>query len=63
MEFTEFALDGQALCTFLDVSDHLSVDVETLADGDDLFCHFWTNVDFHAVPHVEHLVHLFPIGT
>ena len=41
----------------------LRVDVELLADGDNLVGNLWTDVNLHAVAHVEHLVHLFPIGT
>ena len=43
------------------MSDDLGIDVETLAHSDDLVRNFWTDVDLHAVSHVEDLVHLFPI--
>lgn len=44
------------------MSDDLSVDVETLAHGNDLVGNLWADIDLHTVPHVEHLVHLFPVG-
>ena len=61
-ECSEFALDGQAALAFLDVTHNLGIDVEALADGDDLLSYLWANVDFHAVTHVEYLVHLLPVG-
>ena len=61
-EGAEFALDGEALGAFLDVADDLGVDVERTRKGNDLFCDFRTDIDLHAVPHVEHLVHLAPVG-
>jgi len=44
------------------MADNLGVDIEAAADIDDLLCHLGTDVDFHAVAHVEHLVHLAPVG-
>ena len=61
-ERTEFRLDGQALLAFLDATDDLGVDIKRLREGDDLVGHLGTHVDLHAVTHVEHLVHLLPIG-
>ena len=40
----------------------LCIDIEALADGDDLFCNLWAYIDFHAMTHVEYLVHLLPVG-
>ena len=62
LECPIFALDGQALGTFLDVADDLRVDVERLADSDYLLGHLGTDIDLHAVAHIEYLIHLAPIG-
>lgn len=45
------------------MADDLRVDIELLADGDNLVGNLRTDVNLHAVSHVEHLVHLFPVGT
>ena len=63
IEFSEFALDGEALLAFLDVAHNLSIDVERFRNLDDLLGNLRTNVDFHAVSHVEYLVHFLPVGT
>ena len=44
------------------MANDLCIDVERTADGDDLFGHFGAYVDFHAMAHVEHLIHLAPVG-
>ena len=59
---TIFTYDSQALLAFLDATYDLGIDIETLADGDDLFGNLGTDIDFHTVPHIEHLVHLLPVG-
>ena len=61
LESSEFALDGEALLAFLDVAYDLCVNVERLREGNDLICHLRTYVDFHAVSHVEYLVHFLPV--
>ena len=61
-EGAELTLDSETLRAFLDVTDDLGIDVEGFADGDDLFCDFGTDVDLHAMSHVEYLVHLLPVG-
>ena len=58
---SELRLYSETALAFLYASYNLCVDVEALADGNDLLCHFRTYVDFHAVSHVEHFVHLFPV--
>ena len=63
LKSTKLTLDRQALLTFLDVTDNLGIDVKGLGEGDDLFCHLRTHIDFHTVSHVEHLVHLLPVCT
>ena len=59
---SKFTLDGQATTTFFDMTNHLGIYIETAADVNDALGHFWANVDFHPVAHVEHLVHLAPVG-
>ncbi len=44
------------------MTHNLGIDVEALADGDDLLGYLWANVDFHAVTHIEYLIHLLPVG-
>ena len=61
-ECSEFALDGQTALAFLDVTYNLGIDVEALADGDNLLGNLRTNVDLHTVTHVEYLIHLLPVG-
>ena len=62
IKFSKLALDGQALRAFFDMSDNLCIDIERLADGYHLLGYFRTHVDLHAVTHVEHLIHLLPVG-
>ena len=62
LELSEFTLDEKALLAFFNVTHNLGIDIEALREGDDLLSNLWTNVDLHAVTHVEHLVHLLPIG-
>ena len=38
VEFAELALDCERFLAFFDLADNLSVDVETLADVDNLLC-------------------------
>ena len=54
-------MDGKALLALFDMAHYLGIDVETLADGDYLLCSFGSDVDFHAVTHVKHLIHLSPV--
>ena len=61
-ECSEFALDGQAALAFFDVTHNLGIDVEALADGDNLLGNLRTYVDLHAVTHVEYLIHFLPVG-
>ena len=63
VEHSELAADGEAARSFLDVADHLRVDVETLGDGDDLVGILGTDIDLQTVTAVEDLVHLAPVGT
>ena len=63
IEFSEFALDGQALLAFLNMSHNLGIYVEAFRDGDNLVGLLRTDVYFHAVAHVEHLIHLAPVGS
>ena len=63
LKSTKLTLDRQALLTFLDVTDNLGIDVKGLGEGDDLLSNLRTHIDFHAVSHVEHLVHLLPVCT
>lgn len=56
-------MDGKALLALFDMAHYLGIDVETLADGDYLLCSFGCDVDFHAVTHVEHLIHLSPVSS
>ena len=44
------------------MSHNLGIDVERLGNGNDLLGHLRTHVDFHAMSHIEHLIHLFPVG-
>lgn len=62
-EGPEFALDGQALLAFLNMTYNLGIDVKGLREVYDLFCDFRTDVDLHTVAHIENLVHFLPIGT
>ena len=62
LECSEFRLDGKALFALLYMSDNLCVDVEAAAYIDNRLCHLGRNINLHAVTHVEHLVHLFPVG-
>ena len=62
IKFAELTSNGQRALTFLDVTDDLRVDVEALADGDDLLGIFGTDVDLKTVSAVEDLVHLAPVG-
>ena len=41
---------------------NLCIDVEALADGNNLFGIFGTYVDFESVSHIEHFVHFCPVG-
>ena len=41
---------------------HLGVDVERLGYLDDVRCGVFVGIDLHAMSHVEHLVHLLPVG-
>ena len=60
-ECAKFRLDSQALASFLNMSNNLGINIEALRDSDNLFGNFWTYIDFHAVSHVEYLIHLFPV--
>ena len=62
VEGSEFTLDTQRAGTFFDVAYHLGIDVERLAGGYHLIGHLRTNIDFHAVTHVEYLIHLTPVS-
>ena len=62
IELAELRADGERARAFLDVANDLCIDVERTADGDDLLGHFGAYVDFHAMAHVEHLIHLAPVG-
>ena len=50
------------LVTGLYTTYDLCVDAEALANLDDALCLVGREVDLHAVTHVEHLVHLGPVG-
>ena len=43
--------------------DNLGIDVKRLRECDDLLSNLWTDVNLHAMPHIEHLIHLAPIGS
>ena len=60
-KFSVLGLDEQRALAFFYMADNLSVYIETLTEGDNLLCHFRTYVNFHAMTHVEHLVHLLPV--
>ena len=62
VELPELAADGEAAGPFLDVADHLRVDIEALADGDDLPGILRADLDLKAVAAVEDLVHLAPVS-
>ena len=62
VELAELAADGEAARAFFDVAHDLSVDVEALGDGDDLFGILGADIDLETVAAVEHLVHLAPVG-
>jgi len=61
-EGAKLALNGETLRAFLDVTDDLGIDVEGFADSDDLLCNLGTDINLHAMSHIKHLVHLFPVG-
>ena len=62
-KLTEFRTDDKFLVvTLLYAADDLSVDTETLGDSDDFLRMFRRKIDLEAMTHVEHLVHLGPIG-
>ena len=62
MEIAELAVDVELLLVASLYAAHdLCVDAEALADLDDALCLVCRQVDLHAVPHVEHLVHLSPV--
>ena len=63
IKFAELTSNGQRALTFLDVAHDLSVDVEALADVDDLLGILGTDIDLQAVAAVEDLVHLAPVST
>ena len=44
------------------MANDLCVDIEALADGNHPFSHLRTYIDFHAVTHVEDLIHFAPVG-
>jgi hypothetical protein len=62
LEGTKLTLDSEALLAFLDVTHNLGIDVKALRKGDDLLGNLRTNINLHSVTHVEHLIHLFPVG-
>ena len=45
------------------MSHYLSIDIEALADGDNLLCNLRTHIDFHTMTHVEYLIHFLPVGS
>ena len=49
--------------TSFDVTDDLCIDVEAACDVDDLLCKLGGKIDFETMAHVEHLVHLGPVGS
>ena len=61
-ECAELGLYGQTLCSFFDMTNDLGVDVERFANVDYVVCCFWSDVYLHSMPHVEHLIHLSPVG-
>ena len=63
LEFSVFACHGDLrFRSFLHVSDDAGVDVETLGDVDYAVGGLLVGVELHAVTHVEHFVHLLPVG-
>ena len=63
VEFSKFALDCKRALAFFYMTHYLSVDIETLANGNHLFGYFRTYVYFESVTHVEYFVHFSPIRT
>ena len=57
IEFSEFTLDGQALFPFLDSTDYLCINIETLGNIDYPLSLFRSQIDFQPVTHIENLVH------
>ena len=63
MEVTELAVYVELfLVACLYAAHDLSVDAEALADFDDALCLVGREVYLHTMTHVEHLVHLCPVG-
>ncbi len=63
LEAAVFRQDGQTVGrSVLHAADHTGVDAERFRDLDHLLCLVGAEVDLHAVAHVEHLVHLGPVG-
>ena len=63
VECTELALDGQPFdIRSLYMTDDLAIDVELLGDSNHFVGGLFVGVDFQAVAHVKHLVHLVPVS-
>src|SRR3712207_3999131 len=44
------------------MANNLRIDTKLVADGYHLVGILWPHIDFHAMPHVEHLIHFLPVG-
>ena len=63
VEIAKLAVDVELLLVAgLYAAHNLRIDAKVLADFDDALCLVGREVDFHTVTHVEHLVHLGPVG-
>mgnify|MGYP003299334699 CR=1 FL=1 len=63
MEVAKLAMNIELLLVAgLYAAHNLRIDAKALADFDDALCLVGREVDFHAVTHVEYLVHLGPVG-
>src|SRR5262249_24512451 len=62
-KFAELALHGHAFCfRIFHTADDLAIDAERFRNVHNLWSDFLRDVEFQAVPHIEHLVHFLPVG-
>ena len=63
VEVTKLAMDIELLLIAgLYTTHDLCIDTEALADFDDALSLVGREVDLHAMTHIEHFVHLCPVG-
>ncbi len=61
-EGAELGLNRETLFAFFNVADNLGINIEILRYLNDFLGNLRTNINLHAVPHIEHLVHFLPVG-